>query len=102
MTPNQEPHAETRRMMETAIRRLNFLEYVMLGVAMALALAAGALTAWMLRNAMGAPFRISWIVASLLFFAVPGLGVLLKERRPRVSHDTKGPNHGSATKRDDG
>ena len=32
-----EAHPETRRMMETAIRRLNVLEYVILGVAMALA-----------------------------------------------------------------
>ena len=40
-----EAHPETRRMMETAIRRLNALEYLILGVAMALAFLAGALAA---------------------------------------------------------
>ena len=58
-------HPETRRMMETAIRRLNTLEYVILGVAMLLALLAGALAAWMVQDLAGAPFRLSWALASL-------------------------------------
>ena len=78
---NGEAHPETRRMMETAIRRLNVLEYVILGVAMALALLAGALTAWMVENLTGAPFRLSWALSSLLFFVVPGLVVFRRERR---------------------
>ena len=76
-----EAHPETRRMMETAIRRLNALEYVILGVAMALALVAGALAAWMVENLVGAPFRPTWAVSSLLFFIVPGWIVLRRERR---------------------
>ena len=81
MTLRDGPHAETRRMMETAIRRLNALEYVILAFAMALSLSAGALTAWILQNSTGVPFRISWVVASLLFFGVPGFLVLRRERR---------------------
>ena len=97
---SKEAHTETRRMMETAVRRLNVLEYLIL--AMAMALAAGVLTAWILRSETGASFRISWIVASLLFFLVPGFLVLRRERRSEVSHDTEGPEYGSATKSDDG
>ncbi len=76
-----EAHPETRRMMEIAIRRLNVLEYVILGVLMALALLAGALTAWILEIVTGAPFRLAWALSSLLFFVVPGWVVLRRERR---------------------
>ncbi len=60
-------HPETRRMMETAIRRLNAFEYLILGVAMGLALLAGALAAWMAESLMGASFRLAWAFSSLLF-----------------------------------
>ena len=80
-----EAHPETRRMMETAIRRLNVLEYVILGVAMALALLAGALAAWMVESVTGASFRPTWAVSSLLFFIVPGWIVLRRERRSQSS-----------------
>lgn len=76
-------HSETRRMMETAIRRLNVLEYVILGVAMALALLAGALAAWMVESLTGAHFRVMWVVSSLLFFVVPGAVVLRRERETK-------------------
>ena len=71
-------------MMETAIRRLNVLEFVILGSAMALALIAGALLAWVLQSTIGASFRLVWGVASLLFFVVPGI---LVHRRERLSDD---------------
>ena len=74
-------HPETRRMMETAIRRLNVLEYLILGVAMALALLAGALAAWMVENLTGAPFRLTWALSSLFFFVVPGWVVFRRERQ---------------------
>lgn len=78
---SSEVHPETRRMMQTAIRRLHALEYVILGVAMVLALLAGSLAAWMVENLVGAPFRPTWAVSSLLFFIVPGWIVLRRERR---------------------
>ena len=102
MTSRDDSHPETRRMMETAIRRLNALEYVILAVAMAMALAAGALTAWLVQSTTGASFRISWIVASLLFFGLPGFIVLRKERRVEVTKSTQGPVRDFTTKRDDG
>jgi uncharacterized membrane protein len=83
-------HPETRRMMETAIRRLNVLEYLILGVAMGFALLAGALAAWMAESLMGASFRLSWALSSLLFFVVPGWIALRGERRARARRDGAG------------
>jgi hypothetical protein len=80
-------HPETRRMMETAIRRLNALEYLILGVAMGLALLAGALAAWMAEGLTGVSFRLLWAISSLLFFVVPGWIVLRGERRARARKD---------------
>ncbi len=102
MTSDGQPHAETRRMMDTAIRRLNVLEYIILGLAMVLALAAGALTAWILKSVTGASFRVSWMIASVLFFAVPGTVALLRERRQGPIHQMKDPKNGSTTQRNDG
>ncbi len=72
---------EKRRMMDTAIRRLNVLEFVILGVVMVIALVAGGLMAWVLESTMGVSFRLVWGVASLLFFIVPGVIVYRRERR---------------------
>ena len=77
-------------MMETAIRRLNVLEFVILGVVMVISLIAGALLAWLLESTIGASFRLVWGVASLLFFVVPGV---LVHRRERDSDD---PQQGRA------
>ena len=79
-------HPETRRMMETAIRRLNAFEYLILAVAMGLALLAGALAAWMAESLMGASFRLAWALSSLLFFVVPGWIVFRRERRTRARY----------------
>ena len=97
---NGEAHPETRRMMETAIRRLNVLEYVILGFAMVLALFAGALTAWMVENLTGAPFRLSWALSSLLFFVVPGLVVFRRERRAGGDREGDAGTAGSAPTED--
>ncbi len=79
-----EAHPEVRRMMTTAIRRLNGLEYAILGVVMALALLAGALVARVVEILTGEPSRLVWALASLLFFVVPGWIVLRRERRARM------------------
>ena len=79
-------HPETRRMMETAIRRLNTLEYLVLAVAVGLALLAGALAAWMAESLMGASFRLAWALSSVLFFVVPGWIVFRRERRTRARY----------------
>ena len=105
-----ETHPETRRMMETSIRRLNVLEYVILGVAVVLALLAGALAAWLVENVAGAPFRLTWALSSLLFFVVPGWVVLRRERQEGVRKGGAGtagsapadPTEDIVEKRDDG
>ncbi len=94
-------HSGTRRMMETAIRRLNVLEYVILGVAMVLALLAGALTAWMVEGVAGAPFRLTWALSSLLFFVVPGWIVFRRERRA-AGGTGGGTGAGTTEEADDG
>ena len=103
-----EAHSETRRMMKTAIGRLNVLEYVILGVALVLALLAGALAAWLVENLTGAPFRLTWTLSSLLFFVVPGWVVLRRERQTEGSREGGAGTAGTAPsehiteERDDG
>ncbi len=70
-----------REVMERAIRRLNILEYVILGAAAVLALVGGAVAAWLLNATLELPFRLSWAVVSLLLFVVPGGIVYARERR---------------------
>lgn len=80
MATGGEPDLETRKMMATAVRRLNLFEYLLLGATMMLALLGGAITALVLQVALEFPFRISWTVASLLLFIIPGAAVYLKKR----------------------
>jgi hypothetical protein len=72
---------ETRRAMERAIRRLNALEYVILAVALVLAMAGGALVALLLSASLELAFRPVWLVSSLLLFLVPGFIALRREAR---------------------
>lgn len=69
----------TRDVMERAIRRLNILEYVILGLAALLALLGGALVAWLLGEMVEIPFRLGWALASLFLFLVPGAIVYARE-----------------------
>ena len=80
-----------RQVMDRAVRRLDILEYLILLLALIFALVGGALVAWILGATLGTPFRVSWAVASLLLFVVPGGAVYIRERahRRRISPDTK-------------
>lgn len=95
-----EAHSETRRMLETAIWRLNALEYVIMGVAMVLALLAGALAGWMVEGLTGAYFRVTWVVSSLLFFVVPG-AIALRRGPETKTPGGRGADHESITERGD-
>lgn len=64
-----------------AIRRLDLLEYLILLTALGLALGGGALVAWIFHSWLGFPFRLGWVVGSLLLFVVPGGFVYLREIR---------------------
>ena len=66
-------HRAVREEMERVIRRLNVLEYLILGAAALMALGGGALTAFLLKESLGASFRTVWFVSSLLLFLVPGV-----------------------------
>ncbi|GMR12372.1 MAG: hypothetical protein BMS9Abin29_0561 [Gemmatimonadota bacterium] len=77
----------TRRMMERAVGRLNLFEYVLMGGAAIVALLGGAGIAWILQIAVGIPFRVSWFVASLLLFVLPGAAVLRREARAESKKD---------------
>jgi hypothetical protein len=68
-----------REVMDRALRRLNILEYLILLLALGLALLGGALVAWILHTAFGLPFRWGWAGASLLLFLVPGGSVYFRE-----------------------
>lgn len=82
----------TRRFMQRAIRRLNALEYALLAGAAVLAMAGGLLAALFLRQELGFPLRLSWMICSLLLFVLPGVVVLGREtvkgnRPPETSED---------------
>lgn len=88
---------ETREAMERAIRRLNVLEYLIMGGALLLAMGGGALVALLLEAALELPFRFTWLVASVLLFLVPALVVYKREARdaPRASSDSSTSNEES-------
>ena len=71
----------TQRVAARAVRRLDMLEWVILGGAMLLALGGGALVAWILAPALGTGFRPTWVVLSLGLFVIPGAITLLRNRR---------------------
>ena len=70
-----------REVAGRAVRRLNVLEYVILGTAALLALLAGALAAFLLEAGLDLPFRPTWVVASLALFVVPAAVALARERK---------------------
>lgn len=78
--PRQD-HRAVRLVTDRAIRRLGLFESLILGAAALAALAGGALVAFLVSSEFGAPFRTTWLVASLLFFLVPGAATLLRRRR---------------------
>lgn len=76
-----EDYQGTIEELDRAIRRLDMLEYLVLGGAVLLALIAGAIGAYLLARGTSLPFFASWVVLSLLFFAGPGGFALWKQRR---------------------
>jgi len=74
----------TRKDLNRAIWRLGILEWVILAVTALFALGGGWLTA-LLVEGWGLPFRTTWTLASVLLFGIPGLRVLLHQRRQNVS-----------------
>ena len=79
----------TRKAMARAIRRINILKFLILAVAGALAVFGGAVAAWVLNATLEAPFGLSWVVASILFFGVPGALVYGREVRAARGRESR-------------
>lgn len=82
--PRPDPE-EARAAVRWIVGRLNVLEYLILFFALVLALAGGALVAWVVHSAIGLSFRWTWALASLLLFILPGGFVYLREFRGKGS-----------------
>jgi uncharacterized membrane protein len=78
---DQELARLTQEVAQRAIRRLDVLEWFILAAGVLLAVAAGALVAWMLAGPTGLGFRSLWIAASLALFVVPGGVAIMRIRR---------------------
>jgi len=88
MDPGRKEAEASQEALSWVLRRLNVLEYLILFLALALALVGGALVAWVLNSSLGLSFRWSWTIGSLLLFILPGGYVYLREFRKRgVSSD---------------
>jgi hypothetical protein len=91
---------EAREAVDWIMGRLTVLEYLILFLAMGLALLGGALVAWLLDAALPLSFRWLWALASLLLFILPAGFVYLREFRRRDPLGDRDPE--SETKEADG
>jgi len=71
----------TREVTRRAIRRLDIFEWVVLAVAMGLAVAGGWLVAWVLVGSSGGQHRVVWMIVSVILAVVPGAIVFGKRRQ---------------------
>lgn len=71
----------TSEVARRAIRRLDFLEWVILAVTVGLAVGGGALVAWLLAGSSSGNFRTVWMITSALLFIVPGIIVFVRLKR---------------------
>ncbi len=102
-TPGREPSAAearaARKAMTRAIRRLNVLEWILLGAAAIASLTGGWLAALLGRSAFDLPFRATWLIASLLLFLIPGGVAMVAERRSRRAPPKDESNESKPAKR---
>jgi predicted lysophospholipase L1 biosynthesis ABC-type transport system permease subunit len=78
---DQEDVRVTQEVAARAIRRLNVLEWVILGGAGLIAVLGGALVSWLIAAQLKVSFRLTWIGLSMLLLVVPGLTVILRSGR---------------------
>ena len=77
-----------REAVSWILGRLDVLEYLVLFLAMVMALLGGALVAWILTPVVPLSFRWTWALASVLAFILPAGFVYLRELR-RETESTK-------------
>ncbi len=93
----REAAERARRVTERAIRRLDMLEWAIFIAAALLALAGGALLAWLVAEPSGWGFRPTWVVASLFLLVVSGAIALI-----RMRNDADARRTGISNDEDDG
>lgn len=71
----------TREITERAIRRLDILEWLILGGAALLAAVGGGLVALLVAPSLGWNVAATWVVASALMLGLPGGLALYRARR---------------------
>lgn len=81
MTPGADPSPPgARGVTHRAIRRLDRIEWLLISVALLLALGGGALAAWILVPVVGGSFRFLWAILALLLLVLPAVGLRLSVR----------------------
>jgi uncharacterized membrane protein len=85
----------TSEVARRAIRRLDFLEWIMLATTAVLAVGGGWVVAVLVVGRWGPAFRGTWIVTSLLLLIVPGTVALVRHRREERDRATKAPAPGA-------
>jgi uncharacterized membrane protein len=89
MTPGTDDDTRlSREVASRAIRRLDVLEWATLGAAVLLAIAGGALVAFVLDEMVAWSFRRLWFILSLLLFIIPGVIVFARLRREEAASRT--------------
>jgi len=81
----------TREVTARAIRRLDYLEWLIFAGAALLAMIGGALIALLLAGPLGLAFRATWLISSALLFVIPGLIALIVLRRSDAGADGHPP-----------
>lgn len=80
-SPDHETVERARAVTRRAVRRLDFLEWIIFIVGAALSVGGGLVLAWMVTGFTGWDFRWTWIGASLMLFVGAGGAAVLKIRK---------------------
>ena len=75
---NKEDAGAVGEVAARAIRRLNFLEWIILLGSVLVASVGGALVSWLIAPQFEVPFRLIWLAVSVLLLVIPGLVILLR------------------------
>ncbi len=78
-----------RKVVNRAAWRLNVIEIVVLILAAILSLIAGAITALMFADLIDISYRTFWMIASVLFFGIPGAFVVFGKTKDQRSETQK-------------
>jgi hypothetical protein len=102
VTPSRHDEEAARRAREVAaraIRRLDILEWIILGVAALVAVGGGWLVAVVLATAVRLPFGLVWTLAALLLIGVPTAVTLRKVRSEELERERRRRSERSWVKR---